>query len=185
MAKEGVKFLFGSAIVIGAIALVQYFRRQRKLLSGICVSETSLNWRTTIYNILKGTSNLEGIPLTLSVVNNSNIDVTIKEVDLDVLVNNTVIGYVGIEDSEEFVISKNSESTLELYISLNPETLAQIISNPLLALLDLLVDTNTYKIRGNFVISASVFETLEYPYYLEVTGSELTEKSGDCEVRTS
>jgi hypothetical protein len=49
--------------------------------------------------------------------------------------------------------------------------------------ISLLIPPNVYKIRGNFVISASVFETLNYPYLLVLTGSELTEEvSGECEL---
>ena len=174
MAKEGVKFLYGSAVVIGAIATIQYFRRQKRLLKDICVSNTSFDWQSVLSGIIssQSASNLEGIPLTLSVVNNSNIDVTIKDIDLDVSVDNVSIGVVSLADEVE--LAKNSETLLELTI--------QITVTDWLALgLALLTGPNVYKIRGNFVISASIFETVSYPYLLVMSGSQVTsEESGNC-----
>ena len=175
MAKEGVKFLYGSAIVIGSIAVIQYFRRQKRLLEGICVSSAGLDWKTVLSGVLSSNNadNIQGIPLTLSVVNNSNIDVTIKEIDLNVSVDGVNLGYV--ELVEEVELSKNSETILNLTITLG---VTDWISLGLA-----LIGQNVYKIRGNFVISASVFETLNYPYYVVVTGSEITdEQSGECKV---
>jgi LEA14-like dessication related protein len=116
---------------------------------------------------------MQGIPLTLSVVNNSNIDVTIKDIDLNVSVDDVNLGYV--ELVEEVELTKNSETILNLNITLD---ISDWISLGIA-----LAGQNVYKIRGNFVISASVFETLNYPYYLIVTGSEITdEQSGECKV---
>ena len=175
MAKEGVKFLYGSALVIGAIAVIQYFRRQKRLLKDICISNTSLDWQSVLNGLLSSSqaSSMSGIPLTLSVVNNSKIDVTLKDVDLDVSVDGVSLGYVDLK--EEVELKGNSETQLELTITLTV--------SDWLSLGVALIGTNVYKIRGNFVISASVFETLNYPYYVVMTGSEITdEQSGDCKV---
>ena len=84
------------------------------------------------------------------------------------------LGYV--ELVEEVELSKNSETILNLNITLDSYRL-DFFRNCVG------IGQNVYKIRGNFVISASVFETLNYPYYLIVTGSEITdEQSGECKV---
>ena len=95
MAKEGVKFLYGSAIVIGLVAVVQYFRRQKRLLEDICVSSAGLDWKTVLSGLISSNNagNIQGIPLQLSVVNNSDIDVTIKDIDLDVSVDGVYLVY--------------------------------------------------------------------------------------------
>jgi|21_taG_2_1085346.scaffolds.fasta_scaffold24713_5 LEA14-like dessication related protein len=174
MAKEGVKFLYGSAIVIGIVAVVQYFSRQKRLLKDICVSNTSFDWQSILSGLLssENASSTSGVPLTLSVVNNSDIDVTLKEIDLAVTVDGQNLGYV--ELGEEVQLLANSETMLDLNITITVDDLLGLG-------LSLLIPPNVYKIRGNFVISASVFETLKYPYLLVMTGSQLTEEvSGDC-----
>lgn len=175
MAKEGVKFLYGSALVIGSIAVIQYFRRQKRLLKDICISNVSLGWQEILSGILSSNNatNIQGIPLTLSVVNNSNIDVTLKDIDLAVSVDGVSLGYVDLD--EEVELTANSETQLDLTIKLS---ITDWLSTGIA-----LLGQNVYKIRGNFVISASVFETLNYPYYVVVTGSEITdEQSGECKV---
>ena len=175
MAKEGVKFLYGSAVVIGIIAVIQYFRRQKRLLQDICISNVSLGWQEVLSGVLSSNNanNMQGIPLTLSVVNNSKIDVTIKDIDLDVSVDGVSLGFVELD--EEVELSANSETQLNLNIKL---TITDWLSVGIA-----LIGQNVYKIRGNFVISASVFETLNYPYYVIMTGSEITdEQSGECVV---
>ena len=174
MAKEGVKFLYGSAIVIGLVAVVQYFRRQKRLLEDICVSSAGLDWKTVLSGLISSNNagNIQGIPLQLSVVNNSDIDVTIKDIDLDVSVDGVYLGYV--ELAQEVELSKNSETILNLNITLDV--------TDWISLGIAMIGQNVYKIRGNFVISASVFESLNYPYYLIVTGDDIDEQSGECKV---
>ena len=146
MAKEGVKFLYGSAVVIGAIAAI---------LSGLISSQSA--------------ADIQGIPLTLSVVNNSDIDVIIKDADLDVSVDGISIGVVSLDDEEEIKLSKNSETQLDLSIKIT-------VTDWLSLGVAILSGSNVYKIRGNFVISASIFETLSYPYLLVMSGNQITEE---------
>ena len=87
-----------------------------------------------------------------------------------------------VELEEEVKLTANSETQLDLKIKLS-----QI--NWLELGLELLIGPNAYKIRGNFVISASVFETLNIPYLLvtkgggDSGGSEtISEKTGNCKV---
>ena len=174
MAKEGVKFLYGSALVIGAIAIVQYFSRQKRLLKDICVSNTSFDWQGVLSGLISSQSaaSLEGIPLSLTVVNNSDIDVTIKEIDLDVTVDGVEVGVVSL--GEEVLLTQNSETILDLSIKLTVTDWIGLAAA-------IVIPPNVYKIRGNFVISASVFETITYPYLLIMTGSEVTtQESGNC-----
>ena len=171
MAKEGVKFLYGSAVVIGAIAAIQYFSRQKRLLKDISISNTSLDWQTILSGLISSQSaaDIQGIPLTLSVVNNSDIDVIIKDADLDVSVDGISIGVVSLDDEEEIKLSKNSETQLDLNIKIT-------VTDWLALGVAILSGSNVYKIRGNFVISASIFETLSYPYLLVMNGNEITEE---------
>ena len=186
MAKEGVKFLYGSAVVIGAIAAIQYFSRQKRLLKDISISNTSLDWQTILSGLISSQSaaDIQGIPLTLSVVNNSDIDVIIKDADLDVSVDGISIGVVSLDDEEEIKLSKNSETQLDLSIKITvTDWLALgVKSNDIYYYInngvnyEILSGSNVYKIRGNFVISASIFETLSYPYLLVMSGNQITEE---------
>jgi len=182
MAKESVKFLYGSAVVIGAIATIQYFRRQKQLLKGICISNTSFEWKEVLNGLLfsDAAADFDGIPLSLLVVNNSNIDVVIKDIDLKVSVDGINLGTVVLD--EEVELTANTETQLDLIITLDSINWLQLG-------LELLLGPNVYKIKGNFVISASVFETLNIPYTLVFkgngssgSGSTTTEISGDCKV---
>ena len=184
--------------VIGGVGVVSYFIRQGKLLKQICVSSTDLAWKTTLLgvanDIKNGTSPSVDLPLNLTLKNDSNIDVTIKDVGFDITWlgsgtsllegRNLLIGTV--DSNEETVIKKKSTGYLALKINLAP--LSDLSSGEMVMLgtdmlpivgngIDVLID-------GNIQIKASIFETINYPYSLMLNTSDAIEdakeKSGDC-----
>lgn len=184
--------------VIGGVGVVSYFIRQGKLLKQICVSSTDLAWKTTLLgvanDIKNGTSPSVDLPLNLTLKNDSNIDVTIKDVGFDITWlgsgtsllegRNLLIGRV--DSNEETVIKKKSTGYLALKINLAP--LSDLSAGEMVMLgtdmlpivgngIDVLID-------GNIQIKASIFETINYPYSLMLNTSDAIEdakeKSGDC-----
>ena len=184
--------------VIGGVGVVSYFIRQGKLLKQICVSSTDLAWKTTLLgvanDIKNGTSPSVDLPLNLTLKNDSNIDVTIKDVGFDITWlgsgtsllegRNLLIGTV--DSNEETVIKKKSTGYLALKINLAP--LSDLSAGEMVMLgtdmlpivgngIDVLID-------GNIQIKASIFETINYPYSLMLNTSDAIEdakeKSGDC-----
>ena len=115
--------------VIGGVGVVAYFIRQGKLLKQICVSSTDLAWKTTLLgvanDIKNGTPPSVELPLNLTLKNDSNIDVTIKDVGFDITWlgsgtallegRNLLIGRV--DSNEETVIKKKSTGYLSLKIN--------------------------------------------------------------------
>ena len=184
--------------VIGGVGVVAYFIRQGKLLKQICVSSTDLAWKTTLLgaanDIKNGTPPSVELPLNLTLKNDSNIDVTIKDVGFDITWlgsgtallegRNLLIGRV--DSNEETVIKKKSTGYLALKINLAP--LSDLSAGEMVMLgtdmlpivgngIDVLID-------GNIQIKASIFETITYPYSLMLNTSDAIEdakeKSGDC-----
>tara|TARA_R110000737_G_scaffold103385_2_gene136659 strand:+ start:191 stop:787 length:597 start_codon:yes stop_codon:yes gene_type:complete len=184
--------------VIGGVGVVSYFIRQGKLLKQICVSSTDLAWKTTLLgvanDIKNGTSPSVDLPLNLTLKNDSNIDVTIKDVGFDITWlgsgtsllegRNLLIGTV--DSNEETVIKKKSTGYLALKINLAP--LSDLSAGEMVMLgtdmLPLLGNGIDVLIDGNIQIKASIFETINYPYSLMLNTSDAIEdakeKSGDC-----
>lgn len=184
--------------VLGGVGVVSYFIRQGKLLKQICVSSTDLAWKTTLLGIAtdikNGNAPSVDLPLNLTLKNDSNIDVTIKDVGFDITWlgsgtsllegRNLLIGTV--DSNEETVIKNKSTGYLALKINLAP--LADLSAGEMVMLgtdmlpvvgngIDVLID-------GNIQIKASIFETINYPYSLMLNTSDAIEdakeKSGDC-----
>lgn len=184
--------------VIGGVGVVSYFIRQGKLLKQICVSSTDLAWKTTLLgvanDIKNGTSPSVDLPLNLTLKNDSNIDVTIKDVGFDITWlgsgtsllegRNLLIGRV--DSNEETVIKKKSTGYLALKINLAP--LSDLSAGEMVMLgtdmLPVLGNGIDVLIDGNIQIKASIFETINYPYSLMLNTSDAIEdakeKSGDC-----
>ena len=184
--------------VIGGVGVVSYFIRQGKLLKQICVSSTDLAWKTTLLgvanDIKNGTSPSVDLPLNLTLKNDSNIDVTIKDVEFDITWlgsgtsllegRNLLIGTV--DSNEETVIKKKSTGYLALKINLAP--LSDLSAGEMVMLgtdmLPVLGNGIDVLIDGNIQIKASIFETINYPYSLMINTSDAIEdakeKSGDC-----
>jgi hypothetical protein len=184
--------------VIGGVGVVSYFIRQGKLLKQICVSSTDLAWKTTLLgvanDIKNGTSPSVELPLNLTLKNDSNIDVTIKDVGFDITWlgsgtsllegRNLLIGTV--DSNEETVIKKKSTGYLALKINLAP--LSDLSAGEMVMLgtdmLPVLGNGIDVLIDGNIQIKASIFETINYPYSLMINTSDAIEdakeKSGDC-----
>ena len=193
------KIIITTAAVLGGVGVLAYFLRQGKLLKQICVSSTDLAWKTTLLgvanDIKQGNSPNVDLPLNLTLNNDSNIDVTIKNVSFDITWmgsgtallegRNLIIGTV--ESDNETVIKKNSKGYLGLTISLATLTKLSMAEMVILGtdLLPVIGNGIDVMIDGNIKLKASIFETVYYPYTLMINTSEgleaADELSGDCE----
>jgi hypothetical protein len=193
------KTIITTAAVLGGVGVLAYFLRQGKLLKDICVSSTDLAWKSTLLgvatDIQNGNTPSVDLPLNLTLNNDSNIDVTIKNVSFDITWmgsgtallegRNLLIGTV--ESDSETVIKKNSKGYLGLTISLAP--LADLTTGEMVILggdlLPVVGNGIDVMIDGNIKLKASIFETVYYPYTLMMNTSEgledADEISGDCE----
>lgn len=196
MAKGG-KVVFGTVAVLGVLGAIVYFIRQSKLLRQICVSHTDIGWESTVYEV--GTavydgetpSNLE-VPFHLTLVNNSNIDVIIKDVDMSItwlsqdtalLSSDKLIG--NVKSTREDKLVKNSTTTITMNVDLSPIT--KLTTGQLLLLTgDIASNGIRVIVQGNVKLKASIFETINYPYYLNMNTADAldsentVEESGEC-----
>jgi len=166
------------ALTIGGIAFVKYLTTQAKLLKKICVRSTSLEWREVLSSGLQayisGTPMPQTIPLELEVVNDSDVEVEVKEMYFDIYFSG--IHVASVLNQDEAILMPNSVSNLEIDVNLD-------LAGDLIDIgLELLSGDNEIELRGNLKIQASVYEEYNYPYKLVVQGNEiLEESSGKCE----
>ena len=196
--NKGVRIAVIVAASIGLFAIGKYFLTQFKLLKEICVTNTNLQCRSTlvqaINQIVQGnpTANLS-LPFTLSVDNSSKIDVEVREIDLDIYLGTTHVGY--IYSSSKYIVRKNSISDISVNIGidddLNVADIAAATNAVQNAIQELgqwlgLNDTGgslpNIEVRGNIQIKASIYEVYNYPYRMVTNVSEANplQQSGNC-----
>jgi hypothetical protein len=196
--NKGAKIV-GYGLLAGGVAAAVYFIRQAKLLKEICVKSTYFDWNAIIYDV--GSNVISGDPITdvdipfdLELSNSSAIDITIKEIDLIVKANDTILAKIYSESNQ--LIPKKSSSKLEIFVDANPELtqndLTELLGSGLLGgtglgnfldslnLIDLDNDI-VFSVDGNIKLKASIFETYNLPYYMRANVNELLEeKGGNC-----
>ena len=119
--NKGTKALLGILGIFGVTAVAAYFLRQAKLLKEICVSATDFNWLSNLISVLQavtGSNNGETLNLDYSItlVNNSNIDVELKEINLELRSSQGRIAIIRNDFVE--VLEKQSTKTIPLDIVL-------------------------------------------------------------------
>ena len=196
--NKGAKIV-GYGLLAGGVAAAVYFIRQAKLLKEICVKSTYFDWNAIIYDV--GSNVISGDPITdvdipfdLELSNSSAIDITIKEIDLIVKANDTILAKIYSESNQ--LIPKKSSSKLEILIEVNPELtqgdMTELLGSGLLGgtglgnllgslnLIDLDNDI-VFSVDGNIKLKASIFETYNLPYYMRANVNQLLEeKGGNC-----
>ncbi len=197
--SKGAKIV-GYGLLAGGVAAAVYFIRQTKLLKEICVKSTDFDWNAIVYDVGSNVINGEpiadvDIPFDLELSNSSAIDITIKEVDLIISANDTIMARIYSESNQ--VIPKKSTSKLEILIEANPDLtqgdMTELLGSGLLGgtglgnllnslnLIDLDNDI-VFSVDGNIKVKASIFETYNLPYYMRSSIEELLEeKGGNCE----
>ena len=196
--NKGAKIV-GYGLLAAGVAAAVYFIRQAKLLKEICVKSTYFDWNAVIYDIGKNVINGDpldiDVPFDLEMSNASAIDITIKEVDLIIRANNTIIGRVFSDTNQ--VIPKKSTAKLEILIEASPDLtqdqITELLGSGILGgtglgnILDSLniIDLDNdivFSVDGDIKVKASIFETYNFPYFMRATiGELLEEQSGDCE----
>jgi LEA14-like dessication related protein len=111
------------SIVIGAgagliaFAIYKFYTTQVKLLKNISYKIVSIK-------INKLTKELVSIDFSMRVTNYSNIDATIKEMFLDLFINNVKVG--NIQEAKNIVIKSNGQTDISFTFNINP---ALILTN--------------------------------------------------------
>lgn len=180
--NKGTKALLGILGIFGVTAVAAYFLRQAKLLKEICVSATDFNWLSNLYNVLSSVTNPQegdvlNLDYSITLVNNSNIDVELKEINLELRSSQGRIAIIRNDFVE--VLAKKSTKTIPLDIVL--------AIDPSISLADLLFDQAVggieMQIIGDIVVKASIFETIRIPYrsrFNTGSNSNIQEESGSC-----
>ena len=181
MAKDK-KVIFTTLAALGIIGAIAYFMRQAKLLKEICVSSTDFNWISNITSIVSDLINPQdgdvlNLDYSITLVNNSNIDVELKEIDLELRTSKGRLAIIRNDFVE--VLEKKSTKTIPLDIILAIDGDINI--------LDLGVDQLDggidMQLIGDIVVKASIFETIKIPYrsrFNTGSNSNIKEESGDC-----
>ncbi len=195
--NKGAKIV-GYGLLAGGVAAAVYFIRQARLLKDICVKSTYFDWNAVIYDIGKNVINGDpldiDVPFDLELSNSSNIDIEIKEVDLEIRANCIGVGRVYSDTIQK--IPKKSSAKLEILIEANPDLtqddITELLGSGLLGgtglgnLLDSLniIDLDNdivFAVDGNIKVKASIFETYNFPYFMRASvGELLEEQGGDC-----
>ena len=196
--KKGVRIAIIAAASIGLFAIGKYFLTQFKLLKEICVTNTTLAWRSSLVQAISQIANgspTSGInlPFTLSVDNSSKIDVEIREIDLDIYLGTTHVGY--IYSNTKKIVRKNSISDITVNIGIDDDlNIAEIgaatnaVQNAFeeigqwLGLNETGGSLPNIEVRGNIEIKASIYEVYNYPYRMVTNVSEGNplQESGNC-----
>ena len=169
----------GVAVAVLGVSFIKYLYTQAKLLKGICVRNTTLEWREVLVNaieaVVSGQQPQATIPLELEMVNSSDLQVTVKDISFNVFFDGTHIGEVNSQ--QESVLGANSVNELEIDIDLD---LAGDLGDLVMSAIG---GDNVIEVVGNIKIKASIYEEYNYPYQLKLQGSEiLSETSGECEL---
>jgi hypothetical protein len=178
--KKNTKVALGLFLTIGIVGVAAYFIRQAKLLKNICVKAGGIDWEATLieaFGVYTSGSPISdfSLPLDLTLINNSNSDVTIKKVQLDLYAEGDKIGVVATDFEQ--ILAKSSESVLSVdFVFDEGVSLVALGAAELLGSLDL-------TIIGTITAEASVFETIEIKYLSTFTASGLIkseESGGNC-----
>jgi LEA14-like dessication related protein len=176
---KGFKIFLGVAVALGGFAFIKYLMTQAKLLKDICVRSTSLEWREVIVDAVKaqiqGQTPNTSLPLELEIVNGSDVEVEVKDINFDIFFDGIHIGDVLSQQSA--ILGANSISTLELDVDLD-------LKGDILDLgLSILAGDNEVEIYGNILMKASIYEEYNYPYQIKVKGNNILKQvSGNCDL---
>ena len=178
--KKQTKVVLGLFLTIGVVGVAAYFIRQAKLLKSICVKAGNIDWEGALLEAVGvytsgGSLTDFSLPLNLTLINNSNSEVTIKKVDMDLYAEGDLIGQVSTDFEQ--ILGKKSETILNVDFDFTQD--ANLIA---LGAADLLGSLD-FTIRGTITAEASVFETIEITYLSTFNAAGLisSEKSGgDC-----
>tara|TARA_R100000664_G_C2720643_1_gene114255 strand:- start:432 stop:989 length:558 start_codon:yes stop_codon:yes gene_type:complete len=180
--NKGTKAIIGLLGILGVTAVAAYFLRQAKLLKEICVSSTNFDWVSNLVSILQAITNPEdgqvlNLDYSITLVNNSNIDVELKEINLELRSSQGRIAVIRNDFVE--VLARKSTKTIPLDIMLALDSNISIVD----LIADQAIGGIEMQIIGDIVVKASIFETIRVPYRSRFnTGSNTNaqEESGSC-----
>jgi|TARA_R110000824_G_scaffold305007_4_gene492771 LEA14-like dessication related protein len=177
--KLGFKTFFGLTVLVGGIAFVKYVVSQVKMLKGICVSSSSLNWQLPLFNALESKALGESIdveiPLDITILNKSDLEVEVKDVKFDLLFQGIKIA--DVYNVGEFILKPKSNLTMNLQVDLIQFTNSELsdVGVEIAKIVFGTTDEATYEVSGDIKVQASIYEKLTIPYSMIVKGSEILE----------
>lgn len=141
-----------SGLALIGYALARYYKRQVDFLKDVQYSIKGIN----IMNISK---ELVTLNITQQVYNPSNVEASVSEIYLDVLINGINVG--NVNEDKEFVILPNQTTDVSYSFSFNPSIIIKNIVNLVtltLALKDVKIQANGYvKVKSGFVSTTIPF----------------------------
>lgn len=145
-------FLIGGLTAIG-LSLYRYYKRQIDFLKDIQYRVTGIK----VISISKENVTLE---IATQIYNSSNVEATVTEINLDVLINGINTGK--IREAKEITILPRSISEFSFQFNFNPSVIGQNILNLLtlsVALKDVIISVQgDLKIKSAFVNAYLPFE---------------------------
>jgi len=174
--KKNVKVALGLFFTIGTIGTIAYFVRQGRLMKNISVEAGSVDWNATILEAAQLYSSGQSIaqislPLDLILTNDSNTDVTISNVDLDLYAEQDLIGTISTEFEQ--LLAKKSVGELSVDFNfVEGANLGAIVAAEASSILPF-IDAMDYTIVGSIKAKASVFESIKIKYRSTFTLGEL------------
>lgn len=144
--------IIGGLGVIG-YALYRYYLKQIDFLKDFTYQVTGVRIRSI-------STSLVSLDISAKIFNASNVEATIKQIYLDVFINNIKVG--NINEVKDIPIVPQGSSDVTFNFSFNPRLVALNIKDLLsfsLAAKDLVIDMNGYvKVKSAFISSTIPFE---------------------------
>jgi LEA14-like dessication related protein len=145
-------FIVGGLGVIG-FALYRYYLKQINFLKEITYQVTGLNIRSI-------TANQVSIDITTKIYNASNVEATVKEIFLDIFINNVKVG--NVNEVKDILILPRQTTEITFNFSFNPrligKNLLDIISLSVAAK-DVIFDAKGYiRVKSSFITTSIPFE---------------------------
>ena len=171
------KIALGVLGALGVLTIFRYIHRQGKALKNLCISNVSWNWVDALQGTLLGGAIPDTAQMEFKATNNSDIDLTIKEINLVVTVDDKIVGT--IKSPMEQQVLRNS--TRDIYVTIDFDV--NLDANLLFDIIDIIADPDPtqFGVDGYFTVSASLFENYTYRYNLLTTKDQIiSEVAGDC-----
>jgi LEA14-like dessication related protein len=146
-------FIIVGGVAIIATALYRYYRRQIDFIKDI-------TYKITRFNIRSISASLVSLDITTQIYNASNVEATVTEIYLDIVINGVKVG--NVNEVKDMVIKPMQTSDVTFNVSFNPRLIGQNIVDILklsLSAKNVLVDVNGYlKVKSSFIRATVPFE---------------------------
>lgn len=151
--KKARPFIIAGGVAIIAVALYRYYQRQINFLKDITYQITGVRIRSI-------SSSIVSLDITAKIYNASNVEATVKEMYLDVFINNTKVG--NVNEVKDILILPQKSTEITFNFSFNPRVIGANVKDLIsfsLAAKDVVISLNGYvKVRSSFITATVPFE---------------------------